>query len=172
MSIVQNIQKHFKTADGEVRSSFDPPAIPFAPKATTLKAENSQEFSLYMTVSNKNSIYKNKVFTFLNDTLEDLLEWEKKMNKVIKCKLLDMVEGKFDLVGALLRGDALTCWIEFKYVETMCISKRPDGTDKPTKGICDDTLMVCLQELKRHYFPKNLAWLQKAYLYTITSKTK
>eukprot|EP00957_Ditylum_brightwellii_P193107 14702963-Ditylum_brightwellii.AAC.1 len=58
MSIVQNICKHFKTVDAEVRSSFDPLAIPFVPKAATLKAENSQEFSLRMTVSNKNSIYK------------------------------------------------------------------------------------------------------------------
>eukprot|EP00957_Ditylum_brightwellii_P025354 1917625-Ditylum_brightwellii.AAC.1 len=74
MSIVQNICKHFKTSDAKVGSSFDLSAIPFALKATTLKAENSQEFSLCMTVFNKNLIYKCKVFTFSNGTLEDLLE--------------------------------------------------------------------------------------------------
>eukprot|EP00957_Ditylum_brightwellii_P049696 3768809-Ditylum_brightwellii.AAC.1 len=42
MFIVQNICKHFKTADAEVRSSFDPQTIAIVPKATTLKAGNSQ----------------------------------------------------------------------------------------------------------------------------------
>eukprot|EP00957_Ditylum_brightwellii_P176060 13406272-Ditylum_brightwellii.AAC.1 len=45
-----------------------------------------------------------------------------------------MAEGKFDLVEVLLWGDALTYWMEFKHVETMCIGKRPDGTDMSVKG--------------------------------------
>eukprot|EP00957_Ditylum_brightwellii_P005483 419632-Ditylum_brightwellii.AAC.1 len=61
-----------------------------------------------MTVSNKNSTYKYKVFTFLNGAPENVLEWEKKMNTVVKCKLVDTMEVKFDLVEALLKGDALT----------------------------------------------------------------
>eukprot|EP00957_Ditylum_brightwellii_P126942 9677560-Ditylum_brightwellii.AAC.1 len=61
------------------------------------------------------------------------------MNKVVKCKPVDTAERKFDLVEALLEGDALTHWMEFKHVETTHISKRQDGTDKPAKGICDDT---------------------------------
>eukprot|EP00957_Ditylum_brightwellii_P166626 12683821-Ditylum_brightwellii.AAC.1 len=61
-----------------------------------------------MTISNKNSIYKYKSSTFLDGMLEDVLEWEKKMNKVVKCKLMDTAERKFDLVEALLEGDALT----------------------------------------------------------------
>eukprot|EP00957_Ditylum_brightwellii_P035861 2717796-Ditylum_brightwellii.AAC.1 len=43
-------------------------------------------------------------------------------------------------------------------------SKIPDGTDTDPKGVCNDTFKACLQELKKHYFPKNLARLQKAYL--------
>eukprot|EP00957_Ditylum_brightwellii_P109268 8334679-Ditylum_brightwellii.AAC.1 len=92
------------------------------------------------------------------------------MNKVVKCKLVDLAEGKSDLVEALLEGDALTHWMEFKCVETTYITKKPDGTYKPTKYICDNTFKVCLQELKRHYFPKNLAWIQKAYLHNRIKK--
>eukprot|EP00957_Ditylum_brightwellii_P209260 15361011-Ditylum_brightwellii.AAC.1 len=44
------------------------------------------------------------------------------------------------------------------------ILKNPDGTDAAPKGVCDDTFKVCLQELKNHYFPKNSARLQQAYL--------
>eukprot|EP00957_Ditylum_brightwellii_P067426 5118287-Ditylum_brightwellii.AAC.1 len=68
-----------------------------------------------------------------------MLEWEKKMKKVVKHKPVDTAEGQFDLVEALLKGDALTHWMEFKHVETMHISKNSDGTDKPAKGICKDT---------------------------------
>eukprot|EP00957_Ditylum_brightwellii_P189969 14462515-Ditylum_brightwellii.AAC.1 len=45
-----------------------------------------------------------------------------------------MAEGKFDLVEALLEEDALIHWMEFKCVEIMHVSKRPDRTDKPAKG--------------------------------------
>eukprot|EP00957_Ditylum_brightwellii_P128946 9837225-Ditylum_brightwellii.AAC.1 len=107
MSVAWNICKYFKTADGEVGSGFDPPAIPFAPKATTLKADNAQEFNLHMSISNKKSMYKFKAFTFSNGTPEDVLEWEKKMKKVVKCKPVDTSEGQFNLVEALLKGDTL-----------------------------------------------------------------
>eukprot|EP00957_Ditylum_brightwellii_P140585 10710367-Ditylum_brightwellii.AAC.2 len=79
------------------------------------------------------------------------------MKKVVTCKLVDTAEGQFNLVEALLKEDALTHWMEFKHVKTMHISKRLDRTNKLTKGICKDTCKVCLQELKKHYFPKNLA---------------
>eukprot|EP00957_Ditylum_brightwellii_P109750 8371427-Ditylum_brightwellii.AAC.1 len=62
----------------EARSSFYPPVIPFVPKATTLKAGNAQDFSLHMTISNTDSIYKYMVFNFANGTSEDVLEWGKK----------------------------------------------------------------------------------------------
>eukprot|EP00957_Ditylum_brightwellii_P010752 814443-Ditylum_brightwellii.AAC.1 len=63
----------------------------------------------------------------------------KKMKKMVKCKPVDTAEGQFDLVEALLEGDTLTHWMEFNRVETMRISKRSDRTDKPAKGICNDT---------------------------------
>eukprot|EP00957_Ditylum_brightwellii_P113395 8646165-Ditylum_brightwellii.AAC.1 len=78
-----------------------------------------------------------------------------------------MTERKLDLVEALLEGDTLTHWMEFKHAETMCISKRPDRTDKPAKGICDNAYKVCLHKLKKHYFPKNLACLIRR-IYAIT----
>eukprot|EP00957_Ditylum_brightwellii_P121066 9234722-Ditylum_brightwellii.AAC.1 len=102
-------------ADTGVGNSFNPPVIHFVPKATTLKAENAQEFSLCMSISNKHSIYKYKSFTFANVTPKYVLEWEKKMNKVLKCKPVDTAEGQFDMVEALLKGDDLTHWMEFKH---------------------------------------------------------
>eukprot|EP00957_Ditylum_brightwellii_P138118 10528458-Ditylum_brightwellii.AAC.1 len=47
----------------------------------------------------------------------------------------------------------------------MGVSKNVDGTDGPPRGICPAIFRVCLQELEKHYFPKNLACLQKAYLH-------
>eukprot|EP00957_Ditylum_brightwellii_P091683 6981517-Ditylum_brightwellii.AAC.1 len=64
---------------------------------------------------------------------------EKKLHNVIKCKSVDMLEGVFGLVEVVLKGDALTCWQEFKHMETMCTSKNPDGIDMDQKGICLDT---------------------------------
>eukprot|EP00957_Ditylum_brightwellii_P085965 6540589-Ditylum_brightwellii.AAC.1 len=80
------------------------------------------------------------------------------------------MEGKFDLVEALVEVDSLTHWMEFKHVETMCISKNLDRMDAPPKGICSDAFKVCLQELKKHYFLKNLACLQKTYLCNYVKK--
>eukprot|EP00957_Ditylum_brightwellii_P130371 9944873-Ditylum_brightwellii.AAC.1 len=61
------------------------------------------------------------------------------MKKVVKCKPVDTADGQFDLVEALLEGDALTHLMEFKCVETTHISKNSDRTDKTAKGICEDT---------------------------------
>eukprot|EP00957_Ditylum_brightwellii_P069861 5305342-Ditylum_brightwellii.AAC.1 len=36
--------------------------------------------------------------------------------------------------------------------------------DTDPKGMCNNTFKACLQELKKHCFPKNSARLQKAYL--------
>eukprot|EP00957_Ditylum_brightwellii_P096038 7316683-Ditylum_brightwellii.AAC.1 len=55
-------------------------------------------------------------------------------------------------------------WQEFKRVETSHVLKNPDGMDTSVLGMCDNTFKACLQELKKHYIPKNSARLQKAYL--------
>eukprot|EP00957_Ditylum_brightwellii_P177915 13551735-Ditylum_brightwellii.AAC.1 len=86
------------------------------------------------------------------------------MQKIVKCKPVDMAEGKFSLFEAILEGDALMHWLKFKQVEIMRTSKNPDGSDAPLFGMCNSTFTICLQELKKHYFLKNLAHLQKAYL--------
>eukprot|EP00957_Ditylum_brightwellii_P155352 11825682-Ditylum_brightwellii.AAC.1 len=78
-------------------------------------ANNAQEFNLCISITNKNSMYRFKAFTFSNGKPEDVLEWEKNMKKVVKCKPVDMAEGRFDLVKALLEEDALTHLMEFKH---------------------------------------------------------
>eukprot|EP00957_Ditylum_brightwellii_P096707 7365378-Ditylum_brightwellii.AAC.1 len=75
-----------------------------------------------------------------------------------------MADGRFDLVEVLLKGDTLMHWQEFVRVEISRTSKNPDGTDTALKSVCDNMFKACLQELKKHYFLKNLARLQKAYL--------
>eukprot|EP00957_Ditylum_brightwellii_P105982 8084287-Ditylum_brightwellii.AAC.1 len=147
--------KHFKTADAEVGSGFDPPVIAFIPKPSNLKIENLQEFNLHISTTKKDNTYKFKAHTFSNVSPKDILEWEKKMMKMVKCKLVDMAEGKFDLVEAILKGDALTHWFKFKQVEVECMSKTPNGSDTVPLGMCNPTFAICLQELKKHYFPKN-----------------
>eukprot|EP00957_Ditylum_brightwellii_P212252 15367138-Ditylum_brightwellii.AAC.1 len=42
------------------------------------------------------------------------------MQKLIKCKLVDMAEGKFDLVESLVKVDTIIYWQEFKCVGTKC----------------------------------------------------
>eukprot|EP00957_Ditylum_brightwellii_P159868 12169229-Ditylum_brightwellii.AAC.1 len=74
-------------ADAEVRSGFDPPAVHFIPKTSTLKVENSQEFNLHIFAIKKDNTYKFKAHTFLNGSPKDILEWEKKMQKIVKFKL-------------------------------------------------------------------------------------
>eukprot|EP00957_Ditylum_brightwellii_P179996 13710907-Ditylum_brightwellii.AAC.1 len=92
------------------------------------------------------------------------------MQKIIKCKLVDTTEDKFDLIEAILEGDALIHWLTFKWVEVVRTSKNPDGLDMAPLGMCNPIFAVCLQELKKHYFQKNLACLQKAYIYNHIKK--
>eukprot|EP00957_Ditylum_brightwellii_P012192 921029-Ditylum_brightwellii.AAC.1 len=86
------------------------------------------------------------------------------MQEIVKCKLFDRAEGKFNLVEAILDGDALTHWLKFNRVEVAMTSKNPDGLDTVPLGMCNPTFAICLQDLKKHYFPKNTSHLQKAYL--------
>eukprot|EP00957_Ditylum_brightwellii_P067642 5134412-Ditylum_brightwellii.AAC.1 len=129
ISVLKNFQKHYKSKDAESGSGFDPPAIRFIPKASNLKMEIAQEFTLQVSLREKKSTYNP----------EDILELEKKLNKVIKNKPVDTADGCFDLVEALLEGDALTHWQKFKRVETSRTSKNPDGTDTSPEGMCDNT---------------------------------
>eukprot|EP00957_Ditylum_brightwellii_P093246 7100613-Ditylum_brightwellii.AAC.1 len=76
--------------------------------------ENAQEFTLQVFPTEKKSTYKYKDITFFVRSPEDILEWEKKLNKVIKNKPVDATDGRFNLVEALLEGDALMHWQEFK----------------------------------------------------------
>eukprot|EP00957_Ditylum_brightwellii_P041504 3143418-Ditylum_brightwellii.AAC.1 len=98
-------------ADAEGGSGFDPPAIPFIPRTSTLKTENSEELNLCISANNKNSTCNFKAYAFANGSLKDMLEWEKKVQKIIKCKPVVMAAGKFNLVEEILEGDTLTHWL-------------------------------------------------------------
>eukprot|EP00957_Ditylum_brightwellii_P041363 3132420-Ditylum_brightwellii.AAC.1 len=122
MLLMVNLCKHYNRSDAEKGSRFDPPAIPFVPKATMLKIDNAQEFILHVSPMSKQSTYKFKAYTFSNRTA-DVLEWEKWLAIVIKNKPIKTAKSKFDLVEAMLKGDALTHWQEFKHVEIVWIPK-------------------------------------------------
>eukprot|EP00957_Ditylum_brightwellii_P048522 3681988-Ditylum_brightwellii.AAC.1 len=81
MLVLVNLCKHYKSKDAESGSGFDPLAIPFIPRASSLKTENAQEFTLCVSWTEKKSTYKYKAVTFCNGSLEDILEWEKKLSK-------------------------------------------------------------------------------------------
>eukprot|EP00957_Ditylum_brightwellii_P058059 4402768-Ditylum_brightwellii.AAC.1 len=81
MSVQVNLQKHYKAKDTKSGSGFDPPAILFIPKASSLKTENAQEFTLWVSPTEKKLTYKYKAIMFCNGSPEDILEWEKKLNK-------------------------------------------------------------------------------------------
>eukprot|EP00957_Ditylum_brightwellii_P063470 4817960-Ditylum_brightwellii.AAC.1 len=86
----------------------------------------------------------------------------KKICKVIKCKLMDKMEGQFDLVEVLLvEGDTLTHWQEITHIKTMHTSKNMDRLNTHMKGVCPEMFKVHLQELKKHSIPKNLVQFQK-----------
>eukprot|EP00957_Ditylum_brightwellii_P022296 1682509-Ditylum_brightwellii.AAC.1 len=72
--------------------------------------ENAQEFTLWVSLTEQKLTYKYKAITFCNRSPEDILEWRKKLNKVIKNKPVDAADRRFDLVEALLEGDALMHW--------------------------------------------------------------
>eukprot|EP00957_Ditylum_brightwellii_P061228 4646485-Ditylum_brightwellii.AAC.1 len=73
MSVLVNLRKHYKAKDVESGSGFDPPAIPFIPRASSLKMENAQEFTLQVSLTKKKSTYKYKAITFCNGSPEDIL---------------------------------------------------------------------------------------------------
>eukprot|EP00957_Ditylum_brightwellii_P125517 9567400-Ditylum_brightwellii.AAC.1 len=164
MSLMANLCKRCKRSDVEQGSGFNPPAILFIPKATTLKTDNTQEFNLCVLQTSKQSTYKFEAYTFLNRTAEDVLEWENRLAIVIKNKPMETTKSKFDLVEAIIKGDAPTHWQEFKCVEITRIPKNLDGTDGVAPGICMETYKVCLDLVKKQYFPQNAARLQKDYL--------
>eukprot|EP00957_Ditylum_brightwellii_P204706 15340475-Ditylum_brightwellii.AAC.1 len=66
------------------------------------------------------------------------------MQRIVKYKPVNLEERKFDLVEALLKGYALTHWLEFKQVETAQASKNLDGLHMPPLGMSDRTFKVCL----------------------------
>eukprot|EP00957_Ditylum_brightwellii_P071754 5454755-Ditylum_brightwellii.AAC.1 len=72
-----NLHKHYTRINAEKGSIFDPPAIQFIPKTTTLKIVNVQESNLCASPTSKQSEYKFKAYTFSNGTAKDVLEWEK-----------------------------------------------------------------------------------------------
>jgi hypothetical protein len=74
MLLMANLCKHYKRSDAKKGNGFDPPAIPFIPKATTLKLDNAQEFNLCVSLTSKQSTYKFKAHTFANGMAEDVLE--------------------------------------------------------------------------------------------------
>eukprot|EP00957_Ditylum_brightwellii_P049641 3764634-Ditylum_brightwellii.AAC.1 len=74
MAVLVNLQKHYKAKDAESSSGFDPPAIPFIPKALSLKTENAQEFTRRVSLMEKKLTYKYKAITFCNRSPEDILE--------------------------------------------------------------------------------------------------
>eukprot|EP00957_Ditylum_brightwellii_P008616 653857-Ditylum_brightwellii.AAC.1 len=81
MSVLVNLCKHYQAKDAESDSGFDPLAIPFILKASSLKTENAQEFTPRVSLTEKKSTYKYKAITFSNGSPDDVLEWEKKLFK-------------------------------------------------------------------------------------------
>eukprot|EP00957_Ditylum_brightwellii_P028530 2154578-Ditylum_brightwellii.AAC.1 len=110
MSQMANLRKHYKRSDAEKGSRFNSPAIPFISKATSLKLDNAQEFNLRVSLTRKQSTYKFKAHAFSNGMVEDVLEWGKWLVIVIKNKPIETAKNKFDLVEAILKGNALTHW--------------------------------------------------------------
>eukprot|EP00957_Ditylum_brightwellii_P050540 3833022-Ditylum_brightwellii.AAC.1 len=110
MLLMANLCKHYKRSDMEKGSRFNPPAIPFMFKATRLKINNVQEFNLCVSLTSKQSTYKFKACTFSNGMAEDVLEWRKQFAIVIKNESIKTAKSKFDLVEAILGGNALMHW--------------------------------------------------------------
>eukprot|EP00957_Ditylum_brightwellii_P044013 3340418-Ditylum_brightwellii.AAC.1 len=75
-------------ANAEIGNGFDLPAIPFIPKTSTLKVKNSQEFNLCISATKKDNTYKFKVHAFSNGSPKDILEWEKKIQMIVKLSLI------------------------------------------------------------------------------------
>eukprot|EP00957_Ditylum_brightwellii_P033037 2504895-Ditylum_brightwellii.AAC.1 len=73
MSVLVNLCKHYKAKNSKSGSSFDPPAIPFIPRASSLKTKSAQEFTLQVSPTKKKSTYKYNVVTFCNGSPEEIL---------------------------------------------------------------------------------------------------
>eukprot|EP00957_Ditylum_brightwellii_P142262 10837963-Ditylum_brightwellii.AAC.1 len=71
MSVLVNLRKHYQAKDVESGSWLDPLAIPFIPKASSLKKENAQDFTLRVSPMKKKSMYTYKAITFSNGSPED-----------------------------------------------------------------------------------------------------
>eukprot|EP00957_Ditylum_brightwellii_P076243 5795735-Ditylum_brightwellii.AAC.1 len=127
-----------------VPTAFDPPAILFIPKATTLKTDNVQEFNL---CNGQRCTGVGKTVSYSN-----------------KNKPIETAKSKFDLVETMLEDNALMHWQEFRCIKIVQIPKNPDRTGGVAPGICIETYKVCLGLLKKHYFPQNAARLQNNYL--------
>eukprot|EP00957_Ditylum_brightwellii_P200858 15310479-Ditylum_brightwellii.AAC.1 len=106
MCVAVNFCKCYKTKDAESGSGFYRLVIPFTTKALSLKTDNFQEFTLHVSKNQKCSTYKFKAYIFAKSSLNDGLEWEKKMQKVVKMRSL-IWWGELNLVEAVIKGDAL-----------------------------------------------------------------
>eukprot|EP00957_Ditylum_brightwellii_P185962 14158011-Ditylum_brightwellii.AAC.1 len=76
------------------------------------------------------------------------------MQKTVKCKPVDTLEGKFNLVEALLEGDTLTHWQKYKFIKIPHKSKNPDGLDMALLNVSLENFQLCLQELKSMIFQR------------------
>eukprot|EP00957_Ditylum_brightwellii_P191832 14603703-Ditylum_brightwellii.AAC.1 len=74
MLLLVNLHKHYKPKDAESGSGFSPLAILFIPRASNLKKENTQEFTLWVSPTKKKSTYNYKAITFCNGSPENILE--------------------------------------------------------------------------------------------------
>eukprot|EP00957_Ditylum_brightwellii_P171728 13073572-Ditylum_brightwellii.AAC.1 len=142
MLLMANLCKCYKRSNTEKGSKFNPPAITFIPKTTMLKTDNIQEFNLCAYLTSMQSTYKFKARTFLNGTAKDVLEWEKWLAIIIQNKPIKKGKSKFDLVAAILKGNVLMHWQEFKCVEIAQIPKNLDRTDSVAPGICMETYVL------------------------------
>eukprot|EP00957_Ditylum_brightwellii_P003757 285426-Ditylum_brightwellii.AAC.1 len=66
------------------------------------------------------------------------------MRKIVKYKLVDEAEGMFDLVEALLEGDALTHWLVFEqmYIKT--------GEVRLGLATCEEIYIAASRRMEKH----------------------
>eukprot|EP00957_Ditylum_brightwellii_P036929 2795775-Ditylum_brightwellii.AAC.1 len=72
-----------------------------------------------MTDAEVESCFDPPEIPYIPKSPDDVFKWEKKTLKVVKCKLMDSVEGQFDLIEGILNGYALTQWKQYKHVKTL-----------------------------------------------------
>eukprot|EP00957_Ditylum_brightwellii_P078983 6007165-Ditylum_brightwellii.AAC.1 len=107
MLVTANLRKHYKRSDAE-------------------RGKGAQS----MSYSSKQAVYVQVqglyIFKQNSGRRTRVGKW---LAIVIKNKLIEIAESKFDLVGAIHEGNALTHWQEFKCAKIAQISKNLDGTD-------------------------------------------